>query len=138
MVLYQNNFIVLNYEPTTDILTVDWPQIESYLLHEVERSLQTLVDYVRNYDVKRLLIDAGKATSSPELVDSSEYKRIIMEFAINLNKTRLQKSARVVALDKNRETKTQKVAAEIVQQTGFAIQSKNFDTRAEAMAWLKA
>lgn len=128
--------MVLDYEPTTDILTVDWPNIEKYQFSQVKQTLETLVDYVRNYDVKYLLIDASQTTSSPELVESPEYKQIIFEFVSGLTKTRLKKSARITAKDKIREAKTQELSKQVVQKANLLIQNKDFNNKEEAIAWL--
>lgn len=138
MILYQNSFVVLDYEPTTDILAFEWPNVEAYLLPEAKRTLKTLVEYVRNYDVKRLLIDESKTTVSPELIDSPEYKEVLMEFVCDLTKTRLQKSARIVALDKDREAKTKKLTTEIIQEIKLNISNKDFTNKSEAQSWLLA
>jgi hypothetical protein len=130
--------MVLDYDPTTDILKVDWPNIETYQLAQVQQTLQTLVDYIRNYDVKYLLIDASQATSNPELVETPEYKKMIFEFVSDLTKTRLKKSARISAGDTKREAKTQKLTKEVIQETNLIIQSKDFSNKEEAKAWLLA
>ena len=138
MILFRNALIVLEYEPSTDILTVEWPNLETYLLPEVRMALKTLVEYIRSYDVKRLLIDASKSKTAPGLMDSPEYKEVITNFVIDLSQTRLQKSARIIALDPEREIKTQKLTTEIRSETKFQVKNQEFHTKEEAIAWLKA
>ncbi|WP_026461477.1 hypothetical protein [Adhaeribacter aquaticus] len=138
MLLFQNSLIVLDYEPSTDILSVKWPNVERYLLPEVKMALKTVVEYITSYDVKKLLIDASTTQSSPGLIDSPEYKEIITNFVISLPKTRLQKSARIIALDAEREIKTQKLTSEIKSETKYQIESRDFRNKEDAITWLKS
>jgi hypothetical protein len=137
MILYQNRLIVLDYEPSTDILSVDWPNVASFDLMEVEQALNTLVGYIRDYDVKRLLIDSTKAVISPDL-DMVEYQAIVTQFAYKLMKTRLKKSARIMHSDQVRETTSQKISEEITRKAKLEIENQNFTSKEAATAWLTA
>ncbi len=137
MILYQNNLVTLNYEPTTDILSAVWPNVEPYNLMEVKDTLRILAESIRNYDVKKLFIDGSKTSISPDL-DQEEYKRIVMEFAQALATTRLQKSARLVTSDEAREVRSQELSAEVKEKVQLNIQNQNFTTEEEAMSWLLA
>ncbi|QHL87984.1 hypothetical protein GU926_11305 [Nibribacter ruber] len=137
MILFQNRLIVLEYRPGTDVLSVDWPSVSAYDLTEVERSLSTLVEYITNYDVKRLLIDSTKAVISPDL-DMVEYQAIVTEFAYKLQKTRLQKSARIMHADLAREATSQQISEDISRKARLTVENRNFTDKAEALAWLTA
>jgi hypothetical protein len=137
MILFQNRLIVLEYRPGTDVLSVDWPSVSAYDLTEVERSLSTLVEYITNYDVKRLLIDSTKAVISPDL-DMVEYQAIVTEFAYKLQKTRLQKSARIMHADLAREATSQHISEDISRKARLTVENRNFTDKAEALAWLTA
>ncbi len=138
MILYQNSLMILDYDPATDILNVDWPNAEFYLLSEVRFTLLKMADYIKHYDVKRLLIDASKTKSNPELLNSDQYREIVLEFTQNLTKTRLQKSARIAALDQSREEKTREITANLQQKTNYQFESKTFASKTEARNWLLA
>lgn len=60
MVLFDNSLIKLDYDPATDILAVEYPDLHDFLLSEIKRSIDTLVDTVKHYDVKRLLLDSTR------------------------------------------------------------------------------
>lgn len=137
MMLFQNRLIVLEYRPGTDVLSVDWPSVSAYDLLEVERSLNTLVEYITNYDVKRLLIDSTRTTISPDL-DMAKYQAIVTEFAYKLQKTRLQKSARIMHADLAREANSQKISEDISRKARLTVENRNFTDKAEALAWLTA
>ncbi|KAA3437852.1 hypothetical protein [Rufibacter hautae] len=135
MRLYSSHLLTLDYDPSTDILFTEWPSAHPYNLNEVDKALQILVETIRNYDVKRLLIDASQTKVDPDL-DEERYKEIILRFAYDLMKTRLQKSARVLTADKAREARSQEIAQEVSQKTHLSVQSQSFATRSEAQAWL--
>ncbi|GAA4310342.1 hypothetical protein [Nibribacter koreensis] len=137
MILFQNRLISLDYDPSTDVLSVDWPSVSAYDLLEVEQSLNTLVEYIRNYDVKRLLIDSTKAAISPEL-DMVKYQAIVTEFAYRLIKTRLRKSARIMHADLVRETISREIGEQVSKKANLTVENRNFANRAEALAWLTA
>ena len=137
MILYQNALIVLDYNPSTDILSVEWPNVQPYNLPEIRHTLEMLVESIRNYDVKKLLIDGSKTTVSPEL-DESEYREIIFKFVSDIAKTRLQKSARIITPDKVREAKSKQLSAEATRNTNLTIQNQDFVTKSEALEWLMA
>ncbi|WP_026461249.1 hypothetical protein [Adhaeribacter aquaticus] len=136
MILYQNSLMVLDYSPATDILTVDWPNAPLYLLPEIKYALQMLVENVKNYDIKFLLIDAGKTITNHELMDSPEYKEMVTQFSLDLNTTRLKKSARIISLDNSREEKTQELTRNLTQTIQFNYQFQSFTSREEAINWL--
>ncbi len=56
MILFVNSVIKLNYEPATDIAVVEYPDLHDYLLPEIKHSIDKMVDVIRNYDIKNLLL----------------------------------------------------------------------------------
>ncbi|MFC6999554.1 hypothetical protein [Rufibacter roseus] len=135
MILFQNQLIVLDYDPSSDILSVVWPNVNPYDMLEIERSLQLLVEYIRDYDVKKLLIDSSKTEMHPE-VDPEKYISMVTEFAKKLQKTRLQRSARIIHQDQVRETESNQVSEKVTQNVGLQIESRSFINREEAREWL--
>src|SRR5687768_3138784 len=100
MVLHQSSLITLDYDPATDILSLDWPDVKDFLVPEVERELKVLIDTIKHYDVKKLLIDTSKADVE---VNGAEYQVFLTNFANTLKDTRLQKIARVGTSNPERE-----------------------------------
>lgn len=129
MILYQNSLMKMDYSPQTDILSVDWPSSDPYTLPEVKQTLNRLVEAIRNYDVKNLLLDSSKTKIG---VSEAEYQFVIAQFQADLIKTRLQKIARIISVDVEREKRVEKMREE--NQSG--IQLESFTSNAEALAWL--
>ncbi|WP_157433425.1 hypothetical protein [Adhaeribacter aquaticus] len=136
MILFQNSLMVLDYSPATDILTVEWPNAHPYLLPEIKYTLQMLVDNLNNYHIKFLIIDASKTIANHELMDSPDYKEMVTQFSIDLSKTRLKKSARIISFDNSREEKTQELTRNLTQTIQFNYQFQSFTSREEAIKWL--
>lgn len=131
MIIYQSGILTLDYDPATDILFVEWPDMQHVVLPEIKQALKVLVDHVRNHDIKRLLIDSSKANID---LDGDDYKELLKEFGMNIMSTRLQKLARVLTADKNRERQVEQAKQEI----GLTVELKSFTDREEALNWLKS
>ncbi|MGV3539601.1 MAG: hypothetical protein ACO1OQ_07310 [Rufibacter sp.] len=130
MIIYQNGFITLEYEPATDILFLEWPDVQDFLLPEVRQALRILVDHVKSYDIKRLLIDSSKASLE---IPGEEYKEVVKEFGLNLMGTRLEKLARILTHNAMREEKVE----EAKQEVQFTIALRSFTDKQEALIWLQ-
>lgn len=126
-----NNFIKLEYDPGTDVLFVEWPNVHDYSKVEVTFILDEIVETVKNYDIKNLLTDTRH---SHVTLSDHEYAGILNQLAINLTTTRLQKFARLSGSIPNREKLAYEAAA-LVKDT---IQYKSFDDRDSALAWLRS
>ncbi|WP_345159794.1 hypothetical protein [Pontibacter saemangeumensis] len=96
---------------------------------DVKEAFNIIVDTVKHYDVKRLVIDSSKA-----VIDTSdkEHREVLVKFARDLMGTRLQKLARVGTQDTLRETNVSKAK----EDAAFSIAFQNFSDKAAAVAWL--
>ena len=131
MLLFENSIIKIDYDPATDILTVKYPDLHGYLLPEIKHSIDILVENVRNYDVKYVLLDSTNTVVSVTPEESSE---ITSYMAAGLSNTRIQKVARLQASNTTVETR----ATENIQKVAKSItfQLKNFNNKADATSWL--
>jgi hypothetical protein len=132
MQLY-NGIITLDYNPSTDVLVTSMPDIKQFGLSEVSFCLGLIVDSIRNYDIKNLLLDSSKSVIE---VEDEAYKTITTKFSKELMTTRLKKIARVATTDNNREKKSAKLSAEIKQELNLPVVFANFTSQTEAMLWL--
>lgn len=129
MIIYQNSFIKLDYDPSTDILSVDMPTVNLLNYTEVQRNLETIVEHIINYNVKKLLIDARKTEVE---VDEESYLIMVSAFRQKLLETRVQKVARIVTSSTVRERVVQKAYTKQDTPSGF----ESFTEVAPAIAWL--
>ncbi|MBA9075437.1 MULTISPECIES: hypothetical protein [Rufibacter] len=130
MILYQSGFLTLDYDPATDILFVEWPDVHEFLVPEINQTLQILVDHLKSYDIKRLLVDASQAALE---IPPQEYKEVLKEFGLNLMTTRLEKLARIITPNPAREHNVE----EAKQEVGLTLRLQTFPDKQEALLWLE-
>jgi len=133
MIIPSTSFIRLDYNPATDILSVELPDIRHFSISEVNRSLQLVVEAIANYDIKKLFLDSSKAVIE---VEDEAYRQVIMNFGRDLMKTRLQRLARIGSSIYAQEQRASRVAEEARQTMALPIEFQNFSSKAEAMEWL--
>ncbi len=134
MLIY-SGIITLDYNPTTDVLVTSMPDVRQFGMSEVSFCLGLIVDNIRNYDIKNLLLDSSKSVIE---VEDEAYKAITAKFTKDLMSTRLKKIARVGTLDIKREEKSAKLSMELKQEFSLPIIFENFTSKAAAMEWLVA
>ncbi|PVY42155.1 hypothetical protein [Pontibacter virosus] len=124
-----NKFLKLDYNPTHDILFVEWPNMHDYTMPEVAYIIDEVVGAVRSYDIKRILTDT---TQSKITVPMEEYAKIINQLALQLATTRLSKFAKLNTADADREAISSNAAALVVGSIAY----RSFANTEEAIAWL--
>ncbi|TXK36697.1 hypothetical protein FVR03_17105 [Pontibacter qinzhouensis] len=129
MILFQSHAIRLNYAPSTDILTADLSVEHEFYLLEIREVLRTISDAVRHYDVKRLLMDSRKRMLQ---IDKESYAQLMIEFASELNGTRLQKFGRLRSGVASRED----LALYIQEQVAHNFTLRSFTDKDKAYEWL--
>lgn len=127
--LIPNKFLKLDYNPTQDILYVEWPNMHDYTLPEVQYIINEVVEAVRNYDIKRILTNSRQAAVSIPMAD---YAKVINQLAMELSTTRLQKFARLQSPDSDRNTIASNAASLVVGSIAY----RSFENEEEAVAWL--
>jgi hypothetical protein len=133
MIIFQNSIIKMVYNPATDIVEIDYPDLHDYLLPEIKHNIDILVDMVRNYDVKRVLLD-----SSATIIDVSpdESSDISFYLAAGLFTTRLQKLARIQCNNPIIERHTQENIQFILSNNVVPFDIENFTSKDAAIKWL--
>lgn len=129
MILFQNGFVRLVYDPSKDILSVEMPSVNYDLAADFKKALDIVVENVRNYDVKRLLVDARQSVIELEM---EEYGAIVTQFSYDIKATRLQKVARVVSDSRERENMVRRVMDEVQP----VLVMKSFTDVPSAIEWL--
>lgn len=126
-----NSLINLEYDPTKDILFVEWPDFDYYSLSELHNILENIVDTVRHYDINYLLIDSRTTVVS---IKDSDYNEIAVKFAQDLMKTRVKKVARLSTDDMSREN----MVIDLKEKTRLSVAFESFQTVDEALDWFKS
>lgn len=126
-----NKLIKLDYDPTKDILFVEWPDFNYFSLAELHQILNNIVETIRHYDINYLMIDARTTVVS---IKESDYNIIALNFAQELMKTRVKKVARLSTTDVNRE----KQVASLKIKSGLTVDLESFETVDEALEWFQS
>ena len=134
MILHKDSLIELNYDVATDVLRVHWPDLSGFTMPEINYSLKKLIDTLRHYDIKKLLIDSR--TSSVADITREEHHMVLLNFAKKLMTTRLEKLARIQTKDNNRENMVAQTAEEAINDLGIQYQFQNFSDETTALNWL--
>lgn len=126
-----NKLIKLDYDPTKDILFVEWPDFEYYSLSELQHILKNVLDTIRHYDINYLLIDARTTVVG---ISEKDYAQIASKFAQELMQTRIKKVARLSTSSFSRESQVETIKERIK----FSVEFKSFHTVDEALDWFKS
>lgn len=133
MILLQNSIVKLDYNPATDILEIEYPDLHGYLLLEIKHNINLIVDIIKGYYVKRLLLDSTRTVIS---VSEEESREIATYLAVGIMKTRVQKVARLQSLNATVEKTAQGNVRHIEESQPLPFQIQNFTSKTEATAWL--
>ncbi len=134
MIIHQNSLISLVYSPASDILEVEYPDLQVYMLSHIKESLDLMVQTIRTYDVKRLLLDASKTVIE---ISEEENKQVTLHLAEALVTTRLQKLARIHPIDLNREIRAQENIQNLKASGLLTYQLQTFTSKDQALTWLQ-
>ena len=96
MILFQNSIVKLDYNPATDILEIEYPDLHGYLLLEIKHNINIIVDIIKSYDVKKLILDSSRTVIA---VSEEESREVAMYLAAGIMTTRVQKVARLQSLN---------------------------------------
>ena len=133
--LLHDSIIKLDYNPATDVLVTCMPDLRPYALPEVSYCLELMVESIRNYNIKKMLLDSSHTLIE---VEDASYKAVMAQFAWALADTHLKKIARVGTDDIKREDKAARLASELRAEVNLPVEYKSFLSHTEAMNWLLA
>ena len=134
MILHKDGLIEMDYDVASDILLVKWLASDTSTSLELGYSMNLLVDKVRSYDIKKLLIDAREDVVG---ITDEEYVEINVEFANNLANTRLERVARLGTTNINRENFVKSLVEDVTSLTRTSLIYKEFNNEATAIVWLQ-
>ncbi|MBC5775300.1 hypothetical protein H8S95_14570 [Pontibacter sp. KCTC 32443] len=134
MILHKDGLILMDYDVASDILVVKWLASKTSSSSELSYTMKLLVDKIRSYDIKNLLIDAREDVIG---ITDEEYVEINMTFAQNLASTRLQRVARLGTTNTNRENFVQELAEDVQALPEANVVYQEFQDETIAIQWLQ-
>lgn len=135
MILFENIIARLDYSPATDIAVLEYPDLHGFLIPEIKHSIDLLVDIIRNYDIKRLLLDS---TGTVATASEEEGRELAIYLTSGIARTRVQKVARLRSSAQDLEAREKSHVAYILKSLAIPFQLQNFTDKAVAVEWLKA
>ncbi|MEJ8756078.1 hypothetical protein WG947_03660 [Pontibacter sp. H259] len=134
MTLHKDGLIVMEYDVATDTLVAKWIASKTSNSLELGYTMKLLVDKVRSYDIKKLLLDAREDVVG---ITDEEYVEINVKFAHNLATTRLVRVARLGTTNINRENFVKSLVEDVQSSTQTSLIYKEFNNEATALEWLQ-
>lgn len=135
MVLFDNSLIKLDYSPVTDILEVAYPDLHEYLLPDIMSSIDTLIEVMVGYDVKRVLLDSSKTVVA---VAPEQSRKITAHLIKGLVTTLITKLARLQSSNSTVEALAHGNIKYASETFAFPFDLKNFANKPEAVSWLQS
>lgn len=133
MLLHKDGLVELNYDVVQDILSFRWPDLSGMTMPEIDFSLKKLIDTLRHYDIKNLLVDSRQSKTD---LSKDDHLALLLRFSEYLMSTRLQKMARLATSDLSRENVVDFAVEEAVNRIGITFVFRNFTDEASALKWL--
>ncbi|MBC5773073.1 hypothetical protein H8S95_03280 [Pontibacter sp. KCTC 32443] len=134
MILFQNSLFKLDYNPATDIVEIDYPDLHTFLLPEIKHTIELIVDVIKSYDVRKLLLDSSKTVLSVEAHASREISTYL---ASGITSTRVQKVARLQANLQSVESTARNNISHIQESQKLPFELRSFTDKQEAISWLE-
>lgn len=131
--LINSGVAALDYDPATDILHAECPDIHEYDLLQLHRAFTIIVEAINNYDIKFFILDFTKTSIN---ISQEDYKVVMNQFSRDLTATRLQKLARIATRDAAREKRVENLVMEVEEKKKPGIEFRSFTSRAAATDWL--
>jgi len=134
MILFENSILKLNYNPGTDILEIRYPDLQDFLLLEIKHSIDRAVEIIKNYDIKKVLLDSREMTSS---VSEEAGRDIAIYLAGGLMKTRVTMVARIQSVDDTIEKRAKGNVSHLKANLSLPFKLETFTLKDDAIDWLK-
>ena len=132
MILHTDRYFEHIYDVKHDLLCVKWPTIENLYLPEILNSIKILVENVKNYNIRHLLIDGTETQAHSSNEDAN---KVVTVFINGLKNSRLEKLARVESPNQDRESVIKALIPELMTNATFEI--KFFKDVTSALIWLQ-
>jgi hypothetical protein len=131
VILFEDGYIKLEYDPGTGVLQAPCPDIEYADLLNIHKAFTVVVKTIAQHNIRKFLLDASRSSID---VSDEDHLMVIVQFASDLMKTNLRQLARVKSIHPKREQRMELVLQQSQAKVPFVI--ANFDTKADALSWL--
>lgn len=131
MILHADRYFEHQYDSRLDMVCVKWPDIEGIYLPEIFNSVKMLLENIKNYYIRNLLVDASHTKA---LITYEDVDKVVHYLYSGLKDTRLEKLARVESANQQRELDLRRLVTEMNLKHSF--ETRVFKDTPSAVAWL--
>ena len=111
-------------------MIVSWSNSSAYDVLEFRQSIDKVIETIKNYHCRNLLIDASEAIIA---LEDEVLTAALSDFATKIGQTGIKKVARIITSSQIREEKVQAIRDEIV----LPFEIYDISSREQALHWLK-
>ncbi|WP_276496629.1 hypothetical protein [Pontibacter litorisediminis] len=133
MEIFRTSYFRLTYDASSDVLFVRLPDMRTAGLSEAKYCFDIMVNSVKNYHIRNILLDSSQAVVE---VENELYHELIYEVSMQLKDTCLQRVARVVSDSSALEERAVMVQGEVLESEAPVYQIQNFSNSENAFTWL--
>ena len=134
MVIYSDSLIHLDFDPKTDILTVNWPHLVNESIVLVRPVISKVLDAIKYFHVSKILIDTKDTKTN---IREDDYRKLSKEFVEVVASANLKKLARIIYAEPQREIRARILIEELSDRLGAAFKYQEFTDEKGALAWLE-
>ena len=134
MVLYKDLTLEIELYNDLNVLNIEWFEQTVFRMSDFEFSFHIVMENIVQYRIKKILV---KTSNTIIHLPNEEYLSVIGLLQSGLAHSRIRKIAKLFIDKSPRDLECKQFFKDMLNEMQLEIDFRNFDTKAEALAWLK-
>ena len=134
MVLYKDLTLEIELYNDLNVLYIEWFEQTVFRMSDFEFSFHIVMENIVQYRIKKILVKTSKTIIH---LPNEEYLSVIGLLQSGLAHSRIRKIAKLFIDKSPRDLECKQLFKDMLNEMQLEIDFRNFDTKAEALAWLK-
>ena len=134
MVLYKDLTLEIELYNDLNVLYIEWFEQTVFRMSDFEFSFHIVMENIVQYHIKKILVKTSKTIIH---LPNEEYLSVIGLLQSGLAHSRIRKIAKLFIDKSPRDLECKQFFKDMLNEMQLEIDFRNFDTKAEALAWLK-
>ena len=134
MVLYKDLTLEIELYNDLNVLYIEWFEQTVFRMSDFEFSFHIVMENIVQYRIKKILVKTSKTIIH---LPNEEYLSVIGLLQSGLAHSRIRKIAKLFIDKSPRDLDCKQFFKDMLNEMQLEIDFRNFDTKAEALAWLK-
>ena len=134
MVLYKDLTLEIELYNDLNVLYIEWFEQTVFRMSDFEFSFHIVMENIVQYRIKKILVKTSKTIIH---LPNEEYLSVIGLLQSGLAHSRIRKIAKLFIDKSPRDLECKQFFKDMLNEMQLEIDFRNFDTKAEALAWLK-